>query len=66
MINPDVKAEPMADDDHEALMDHMALEAMRAVESKDHSAFRQAHHVLVADILEKLSSEMETKEDSDS
>lgn len=55
------EAMPM-DDDNESLMDHMALEAMRAVESKDHSAFRRAHQVLVGDILNKLQTDMESDE----
>lgn len=49
--------------DHEALMDHCALECMNALEMKDKEGFRDAFHVLVADILNKLSDEMESKED---
>jgi hypothetical protein len=51
------------DSDHEALMDHVALECMNALEMKDKEGFRDAFHVLVADILNKLSDEMESKED---
>lgn len=49
-------------DDSEMMMDQCALECMNAIESKDKEAFRQAFHVLVADILEKLSDEMEPTE----
>lgn len=56
---------PPSDDmgDHEALMDHCALECMNALEMKDKEGFRSAFHVLVADILNKLSDQMESKED---
>lgn len=50
-------------DDNEALMDHCALECMRAIESKDKQAFRESFHVLIADILNKLSMDMEMKEE---
>lgn len=53
------------DQDHEDLMDHLALEAINAVHAKDHQAFRSAHHMLVADIIGKLSDEMEAKEPED-
>lgn len=49
-------------DDNESMMDHCALECMRAIESKDKEAFREAFHVLVADILDKLSMDMEMDE----
>lgn len=50
------------DQDHEAMMDHCALECMNALESKDKSAFREAFQVLISDILDKLSMEMDMKE----
>lgn len=53
--------EPEMDDDS-ALMDHVALECMDAIENKDKAMFREAFHVLVAHILEDLSDEMEPKE----
>lgn len=62
-MQPDDQNPEAKDDDNEALMDHMALEAMHAIEAKDPGAFRDAHHVLVADILNKLSNEMESKEE---
>ena len=46
-------------DDHEAVMDQCALECMHAIEMKDKEAFRQSFHILIADILSKLSDEME-------
>lgn len=49
-------------DDGEAMMDHCALECMNAIEMKDKEAFKQSFHVLVADILSKLSDEMEPEE----
>jgi len=43
----------------EALLDHCALECMRAMENKDKEAFRSAFQVLVYDILAKLSDSTE-------
>ena len=51
------------DMDNESVMDHCALECMKSIEAKDKEGFRQAFHVLVADIIEKLSKDMEMKED---
>lgn len=45
------------DGDSESLMDHCALELMHAIESKDKSAMLDAFHVLVADVLNKMSSD---------
>lgn len=60
------KGEHMAEggevDENEELMDHVAMEAIHAVHAQDHAAFRDAHGVLVQDILNKLSSQMEMKE----
>jgi hypothetical protein len=43
--------------DHEAIMDHCALEAMHALESKDKAAFKDAMGVLITDILMKLQTD---------
>jgi len=53
--------QPEANDDS-MMMDHCAMECMEAIESKDKEKFKQAFHVLVSDVLHKLSDEMETKE----
>lgn len=45
----------MADED--MMLDHVALECMHALESKDKDAFMDALHVLVADLLMKMQSE---------
>lgn len=46
-------------DDNSALLDHVALECMHAIESKDKDSFLDAFHVLVADILQKMESKEE-------
>lgn len=51
------------DEDNEALMDHCAMECLNAMETKDKAAFKEAFHVLVADILNKFSMEMEPQKD---
>jgi hypothetical protein len=43
--------------DNDALMDHVALEMMHAIETKDKQAFIDAFHALVADLLNKMGSE---------
>jgi hypothetical protein len=48
--------------DDATMMDHVALECMNAIEAKDKAAFRECFHVLVADILNNLSDEMEKPE----
>ena len=48
------------DPDHEALLDHCALECMHAMESKDTEKFVDALHVLVGDILHKMSKPEES------
>ncbi len=45
------------DGDNDALMDHVALEMMHAIENKDKRAFIDAFHALVADLLNKMGSE---------
>lgn len=54
--------QPEMSDDKEAMLDHCALECMQAIETKDKQAFREAFHVLVADILDKMSMDMEMDE----
>lgn len=49
------------DQDNEAIMDHCALEMMHAIENKDKEMFKNAFHVLVHDIVGKLSDEMEAE-----
>lgn len=49
--------------DNDAVMDHVALEAMHAIETKDKAMFKNAFHVLVVDILDKMSGEMDEPED---
>lgn len=44
------------DGDHEMLMDQCAQECMDAIESKDKSAFKEALHTLIADLLMKMES----------
>lgn len=61
-MDPMTKPSNPVPDDQEEVMNHVALEAMHAIGAGDHQSFRQAHHVLVADILNKMSSEMEAKE----
>lgn len=49
-------------DDHETMMDQCAQECMEAIESKDKAKFRESFEVLVADILNKMSSDDEGEE----
>lgn len=58
-----MQPEDMQDDDSDAILDHVALECMNAIESKDKDVFMQAFEVLVTDILDKFSDEMESKEE---
>ncbi len=46
-------------DDMESMMDEVAMECMNAVESKDKESFRNSFHVLVSDIVDKLSKDLE-------
>lgn len=43
--------------DEEQIMDHVAMECMHAIENKDKSAFKDAFHVLVSDIVNKMMPE---------
>lgn len=43
--------------DDEALMDHVALECMHAIDSKDKPAFLESLNVLIADVLNKMQSD---------
>jgi hypothetical protein len=57
--------EPMdMDHDNDALMDHCAMEFMNAIETGDKEAFKNAFHVLVADVLNKLSMDMDEGDES--
>ena len=51
------------DADHEMLMDHCSKECMDALKSGDKAKHREAFEVLVADILRKLQSPEEMKEE---
>ncbi len=51
----------MNEDDYSAdVMTHVAKECMDAIENRDKEAFLDSFHVLVADIMDKIS--MENKE----
>lgn len=50
------------DEDNESLMDHCALEAMNAIEGKDAPGFRDAFHILITDIIQKLQNDLDSKE----
>ena len=45
------------DEDHENLMNHVAMEAVHAVHAKDHETFKSSLHVLMADLLNKMGRE---------
>lgn len=47
------------DNDNDAVMDHVALECMHAIEMKDKAQFLESFHVLVADILNRMESKDE-------
>ena len=49
------------DQDHDAIIDQVALECMHALEAKDKEKFMDAFHVLVGDLLSKLNSEEATE-----
>ncbi len=51
------EVEPSDDEDSENLMNHVALEAMKAIESKDKEGFISALHVLMGDFMSKMQSE---------
>lgn len=42
-------------DEHEMLMDHVAMEAIHAVHNHDHDMFRNSFHTLVAHTLNEMS-----------
>jgi len=48
-------SEEYDDKDNETMLDHCALEMMHAIESKDVKGFMDSFHVLVADLLNKMS-----------
>lgn len=58
-----MKAEIEMNSDDESMMDHCALECMKAIETKDKEAFRASFEVLVSDIINKLSMDMEMDKD---
>lgn len=50
----------MADhDEHEMLMDHIAMEGIHAVHNRDHEAFRNSFHALVAHTLDGMMNSEE-------
>jgi hypothetical protein len=53
-INEDTKPEPSDDD---IMMDQVAREMMDAFEKKDKDQLLECFHVLVADIMSKMSSD---------
>jgi hypothetical protein len=61
-MQPSSEAMPSEDD---SLLDHVALECMDALTTHDTQKFQQAFHVLVGDVLRKLSDELEVKEGPD-
>jgi len=58
-MQPKDPIEPV--DDQEDMMDHVAMEAMDAIQSGDKAAFRDAFHVMISDIINKMSREMGEK-----
>lgn len=48
--------------DEDALMDHVALECMNAIEFKDKEAFKNSFMALIAYSLHEMSEEMEPEE----
>lgn len=42
------------DQDHDMVMDHCAMELMKAMEMKDMGAFKAAFSVMVADVMHKM------------
>lgn len=53
------------DGDQDLMLDHVAMEAIHAVHARDHEAFRNSFHALVAHTLYSMSDEMEAKEEKD-
>jgi uncharacterized protein involved in copper resistance len=55
--------EAMELEEHEDhLLDDVAMECMEAIENKDKEAFRDALHVLISDVIHKMSMEMDQME----
>ena len=52
--------EVQSDDD--MMLDHIAMECMQAMEMKDAAGFRDSFQALLADVLHRLSDEMEPEE----
>lgn len=48
--------------DTEELLNHCALECMHAIESKDTKGFIDGLHVLIADLMNKMSTDSEPEE----
>ena len=61
---PDEPSQNASGDD-DSVLNHVALECMDAITARDTEMFKQAFHVLVADLLRKLSEEMEPQESSE-
>lgn len=45
-----------APNDEDAIMDHVALEAINAVHARDHEAYLGSLHALVSNIVSKMQS----------
>ena len=45
--------------DDQAMLDHCAMECMKAIESGDKSTFRDSLHVLISDILNRMQETTE-------
>ena len=51
---PDEATPETAPDDEQAMLDHCASECMKAIEIGDKTMFRDALHVLIADIMKQM------------
>ena len=56
--------EESEDSDHEMMMDHVAMECMQALETKDKAAFKDAFQVLVADCMSKMSPDQDEEQEN--
>jgi len=54
---PEVPKFSEVDDDHEVIMEHVAKEMMDAIEAKDKDKLLESFHCLVADMMDKMSSD---------
>jgi hypothetical protein len=54
---PDCYADGGEVEDDDMMLNHVALECMHAIESKDKDAFLDSFHVLVSDIVNKMQIE---------